>query len=124
MSPRPPRSTRIYTLFPNTTLFRSEAAVVDYADGLGFAHGLRVHRGDGYWDARRRLAHRQFRRAYHDRRQRLLILWALGGIVADGRSRNVLCGNALLRWLAWQRVLGKRRCGGQRDQPNERYRRC
>src|SRR3546814_9196225 len=79
---------------------RREAADVDDADRLGFAHELRVHRGDGYGDALRRLSHRQFLRAYHDLRQRLLILWALGGIVADGRSRNVLCGNALLRWLA------------------------
>src|SRR3546814_15094302 len=35
MIPRPPRSTRTDTLFPYTTLFRSEAAVAGAAPGAG-----------------------------------------------------------------------------------------
>src|SRR3546814_4576111 len=41
---RPPRSTRTDTLFPYTTLFRSEILVLDEADqmlDLGFIHALR-----------------------------------------------------------------------------------
>src|SRR3546814_5193950 len=76
---------------------RREAADVDDADRLGFAHELRVHRGDGYGDALRRLSHRQFLRAYHDLRQRLLLLWALGGIVAARSEEHTSALPSILR---------------------------
>src|SRR3546814_15754108 len=51
---RPPRSTRTYTLFPYTTLFRSDALAIEHAERLGLASlpegdlldGV-VHRGVG-----------------------------------------------------------------------------
>src|SRR3546814_18103506 len=50
MIPRPPRSTRTDTLFPYTTLFRSELKpyeqVAVYAKVTGFVKQLHVDRGD------------------------------------------------------------------------------
>src|SRR3546814_5430012 len=62
---RPPRSTRTYTLFPYTTLFRSRLTDAHVAQ-LGF---LEV--GD---DPRRRADQRQHRRAGRELRARLQVL--------------------------------------------------
>src|SRR3546814_17918690 len=43
---RPPRSTRTYTLFPYTTLFRSDAIVRRLRNADPAAHGDAVHDGD------------------------------------------------------------------------------
>src|SRR3546814_19212934 len=54
---RPPRSTRTYTLFPYTTLFRSDAIGAELRGKLQIAVGIAAQRrnaGEQYGDARQR----------------------------------------------------------------------
>src|SRR3546814_3600326 len=69
---RPPRSTRTDTLFPYTTLFRSEQDIggVDLQELLlrMLAAALRRHRGDGaFHDLQQRLLHALARHVAGDR---------------------------------------------------------
>src|SRR3546814_8137277 len=44
---RPPRSTRTDTLFPYTTLFRSQVGAYDFGDGLALPVAGEIGNGDG-----------------------------------------------------------------------------
>src|SRR3546814_16935471 len=86
---RPPRSTRTYTLFPSTTLFRSPPA-----DGKVIAGQIGTADMSG---AKQRAPVDAFARSRYDNR----------GMYAIGSHED---GNALLRWLPAR--VGRDQCLG------------
>src|SRR3546814_9016006 len=87
---RPPRSTRTYTLFPYTTLFRSDAIGAELRGKLQIAVGIAAQRrnaGEQYGDARQR--HREQGDAEMKARQQPLQRGVADGSIGhDARSEE------------------------------------
>src|SRR3546814_7242838 len=69
MSLRPPRSTRTDTLFPYTTLFRSDGRACARKARRSRAASLRTRSEGPLWTHARRLPHRAFPRRHRSRRR-------------------------------------------------------